>query len=245
MTLITPVGNSSFNWSPKEETLLKTASTGETVEQTDSDKDALFAAAKAVVEAQMAFEEEVIEEVMPPMGGELIEDISDESEEVIEDAEDVEEILDGDDAPEASGDVQDAVAELVEKAEKAEEVAEAVTDALSKVEEAVQDVKSAVGGCEECAEGELADPLEDDVSEIEIEIESPCEDGICDEDEDEDEIIQESEEDEGSMKSAASDAKFVTFASLSATTKKKVYTYYTKYLGYPTDYAKLLVTDYE
>jgi hypothetical protein len=245
MTLITPVGNNSFSWSPKGESLLKTASTGETVEQPDSDKDALFAAAKAVVEAQLAFEEEVIEDEMPAVDGELVEEISDETEKPFgDDEEGAEKMDDDDEAPEASGDVQDAVAELVEKAEKAEEVAEAVTEAWGKVEEAVQDVKSAVGGCEECTEGDLADAFESEeaggAEEIEIEI---CPEGECDEEGGiEDEIMQESE---GTMKSAASEDSFVAFASLSPTVKKKVYTYYTKYLKYPADYAKLLVTDYE
>ena len=254
MTQITPVGKSNFRWSPKEDdALVKTASSdSEQVEQPDTDKDALYAAAKTVVEAQFALEEEIIEAPMDGMDGAIdgavdavvdgvggVEGISDS--EIIEDAEDAE-------PSEGSGDVQEAVAELVEKANKAEEVAEAVTDALETVEEAVQGVKDAVGV-------EVEEEISEEVSDIEDKEDTYCEDIPCedkddsddDEDKDDDEIVQESEEDcYASAKTAATEGDgFVSLAKISPTTRKKVYTYWTKYLKYPADYSKLLVTDHE
>ena len=170
---------------------------------------------------------------------------SDETEDIIEDAEGLEE--EG-----GVGDVAEAVAELVEKADEAEAVAEAVTDALEKVEEAVQDVKSAVGNCdgEECdgeAEG-LSDVIEDISDEVSDDAEE-CDEPPCDDDDDE--IIQESGEgcvasEEVEVKTAGTDEnRFVSLAKISPSTRKKVYTYWTKFLKYPADYSKLLVKDHE
>jgi len=48
------------------------------------------------------------------------------------------------------------------------------------------------------------------------------------------------------MKTAASEpTDLVKTSKISATTRKKVLTYYKDYLGYDPEYCKLLVTDYE
>ena len=49
MTMIVPAGNNKLDWSPKDTTLQKTASDGQEVK--DIEVDALYEAAKGVVEA--------------------------------------------------------------------------------------------------------------------------------------------------------------------------------------------------
>ena len=39
--------------------------------------------------------------------------------------------------------------------------------------------------------------------------------------------------------------EFTKMSEISPTTRKKVYTYWAEYLGYPKDFCKLMVTDYE
>ena len=107
MTLITPAGKMDFEWSPKDKSLTKTASTEQAPK---SDKDVLFEAAQKIVKAQAVLEESVSVEdpcdspVPPPVAEEVV-----------------------DQKPaEAKSDAVEAVQELAEKAKKAEEVAEKV-----------------------------------------------------------------------------------------------------------------------
>lgn len=147
MRLITPAGKMDFNWSPKEQDLVKTASTGEVQR---SDKDALYEAAKKHLKAQSLLDETAIESGpcdAPPcgdadgMGGgmglgsdkALPPPASDE-------------VALQTPAVGASGDAVKAVQELADKANKAEEVAAKVGEAVAKVEQAVSEVKDAVGG---------------------------------------------------------------------------------------------------
>ena len=53
------------------------------------------------------------------------------------------------------------------------------------------------------------------------------------------------ESEEGEEKTAGTVGGFQRLADISPTTRKKIYTYWTEYLGYPKDYCKLLVTDFE
>ena len=73
-----------------------------------------------------------------------------------------------------------------------------------------------------------------------------CEKGECKcEDEDKDIIVESEDEDEGEEKTANTVGRFTRIASLSKETRDKVYDYYVNQLGYPKDYCKLMVTDYE
>jgi hypothetical protein len=271
MAIITPVGNSEFDWSPKGKVLTKTASTG--TQQDITDKDALFAAAKSYLSNKKAQIDATIEE------GDATEICAPCQEPMAQ----VGEI-----SKEVGTDAQKAVADLVDKAKKAEELAGKIGEAVEKVEQAVQEVKEVVGGDEvvpEEVEIEIEDDAEpvdadtevivedenkDNGEEIEVEITDTDEDKgdeeaieleVTDEeegdDEDnedegegkkEDEIIQESckASKKVEMKSASTDSDgMVRVAKLSPSVKKKIYEYWKNDLGYIPDFCKLLVTDYE
>lgn len=267
MTIITPAGKQDFSWSPKQAGLTKTASKGS---KQASDKDLLYAAAKKVVKAQFDLEQaqnptEV--EVCAPCGEKV--DVVDNGEAAIGEAAIGEEAI-GEEvvedaaaaAPADKADAVKAVQELADKANKAEELAGKVGDAVAKVEEAVQEVKSIVGG-----EGEKDDagaPKGDkDEIEIEVEVEDEEKDEKGekedkgekeekDDDKDEgekDEIVKESVEAataKAEMKTAANDPDdLYKLSKISPATRKKVYTYWKDYLDYVPDYCKLMVTDFE
>jgi len=276
MTIITPAGKQDFSWSPKQAGLTKTAAKGA---QQASDKDLLYAAEKKVVKAQFDLEQAQNPtgvEVCAPCGekvdvvdnGEALDigngdaAIGEEAigEEVVEDAAAA--------SPANKADAVKAVQELADKADKAEELAGKVGDAVSKVEEAIQEVKSIVGG-----EGEKDDagaPKGDKGDKDEIEIEIEVEDEDKDEKEgekgeekeekdeedeedkdegDKDEIVKESVEActaKAEMKTAANDPDdLYKLSKISPATRKKVYTYWKDYLDYVPDYCKLMVTDFE
>jgi len=265
MTIITPAGKQDFSWSPKQAGLTKTASKGS---KQASDKDLLYAAAKKVVKAQFDLEQaqnptgvevcapcgekvDVVDNGEAAIGESAIGEsaIGEEAigEEVVEDAAAA--------APADKADAVKAVQELADKANKAEELAGKVGDAVSKVEEAIQEVKSIVGG-----EGEKDDAGAPKGDKDEIEIEVEVEDEEKDEkgekeekdDEDEgekDEIVKESVEAataKAEMKTAANDPDdLYKLSKISPATRKKVYTYWKDYLDYVPDYCKLMVTDFE
>jgi len=164
MAVITPVGKSDFDWSPKDSAeMVKTASTG----SKETDKDALYAAAKKVMAEFGASKEEASK-------GEASADVSKS------------EVSKGETSSGASGDtsadasgasadaskapfdgssskgetssgasldlgaskevgVSKAVEVLLEKVEKSKDIVEKVDAAMGKVEQAVEEVKSAVG----------------------------------------------------------------------------------------------------
>jgi len=175
MAVITPVGK-EFDWSPKEQTLVKSASTGKMVNSA-SDKDMLYEAAKKFVKANML-------DALPPAGGDApcgeppcnaldgaadIGGLDGAAPDVVVDVASPEDIDDaGAVGGAVGGDVQKAVKELVDKANKAEEIAGKVEEAVAKVEEAVQEVKDVVGivGEEvEEVEGNLPDEVEIEIDE--------------------------------------------------------------------------------
>jgi hypothetical protein len=280
MAIITPVGKMNFDWSPEESTkVVKTASAnGKT--KTVTDKDLLYLAAKKVVQAQFdeseAAEEDKDESADESAVEDVVEvDIDDTDAEVEdEDAEVEVEIPDAADAGEESAiiDVQEAVAELVDKSEAADAVVDAVTVALDKVNQAVEEVRSAVGaaaGSEEVVSDDVAiDDIggdvggDDEVFEIEISDETECgvcgdekpfgsdPDSCCKEEEGGEDIIQEStgvacaSVKKALQKEAGAD-DFVKTSKISPTTRKKVLKFWKDDLGYAADYAKLMVTDYE
>lgn len=272
MTLITPAGKRDFDWSPKEQSLTKTAGTG--AKEQKSDKDLLFEAAQKVVKAQMVLgDDTAVDGAMgsdapcgdlpcgekSPCGDSAMPPPSAEEAAAIKPAGDLE----------GKSDAVKAVQELADKAQKAEEVATKVQDAVSKVEEAVQGVKDAVGvaaeGLEEGKEGkgddevvlevEVEDEKNPEHEEGETKEEEKKERETGEEDEDkgeekkEDEIVQKScqaAQKKAEMKTAKNDPDdLVKTSKISPTTRKKVMSYYKDALGYDPEYCKLLVTDYE
>ena len=261
MTIITPAGKQDFVWSPKQNSLTKTASTGEQA----SDKDLLYAAAKKVVKAQFDLEQEVPSdgagEACLPCGEKVdveksfggvdgVEEADQAGGEVVEDAA----------AAGKSGksDAVKAVQELADKANKAEELAGKVEEAVSKVEEAVQEVKDVVGVKDAAGAVKTDKKDKGETEEVELEIEVEDEDAEDKEDKDEkkdeegdkDEIVKESVEASATakaeMKTAANDPDdLYKLSKISPATRKKVYTYWKDYLDYVPDFCKLMVTDYE
>ena len=257
MAIIAPVGNKEFNWSPKETVLSKTASTGTKAQETD--KDALFTAAKNFLgkKAQFNFDTIKDKEDDKEVKDEACEPCLEPTTQVGEIAKEVD----------AGADAQKAVSDLVDKANKAQEVVEKVEEAVAKVEEAVQEVKNAVGAeieaevAEEKAEGEIPEEVEieitDDEEETPAEDTEVVEDAAAEKDEDkeieiedgegkkEDEIVQEScmANTKVQMKTAGDADGMVRIAKLSPSVKKKVLDYWKNELGYVPDFCKLLVQD--
>jgi len=221
-------------------------------QRTEAEVDSLYAAAKSVMNKRAQFES-MDAEIPAPEG------MGEESAEV--------EI---DKAPEGTDskvqDVARAVADVVDKAEKAEAVVEQVGKVIETIEQAAADAKSALQG----AGASMPESTEDSV-EIDIDVED--ENGAPDINEKKDEIIVESEDkcdkcncepckcekgeakEEKTDKEASSKAKmskasdaneeFCKYAKISPANRKKVYVYWTNMLGYPKDFAALLVKDYE
>jgi hypothetical protein len=244
MALITPVGKSQFDWSPKSTSLNKTASTGSAE---PSDKDLLFALAKKVVEAQ--FEESGSEEVteVSAESGCDVEDAKAAVDKLVEKAECAEQLCDTVDqavskVEEAIQEVRDALSPSGETAEVMEEVTVDISD--DKIEEdksdpMIEEVTLEVEDeDDEVAEIEIVD---EDTEEVEVE------------DEGGEDIIQESKEICAEAKSkiskelkkeAAAD-EFMKISKVSPTTRKKVMKFWKDDLGYVSDYVKLMVTNYE
>lgn len=269
MALITPVGKSDFEWSPKDSAdLVKTASVGQPSAATD--KEALYEAAKRYLAAQKA-DEEKPEDKMEKTSDD---DETDETDETEVKETEKDEAPKGDEfekAPSATetdagvGDVQQAVADLVEKSEKAEELAEKVGEAVGKIEETVKEVRDAIGG--EAKElGEIENSLETDVTDVnepkneleEVEIDLDVQDAAAMPEEGlgmptEDEIVQKScgtamskaDKELKLNSSAKSKDDFEKISKISPETRSKVLTYWTKYLKYEPDFCKLMVKDYE
>ena len=141
MAIIAPVGNMEFNWSPREKSMTKVASTGTQAQETD--KDLLFAAAKSFLGKKAQFEM-INDEKKDETNEEPCDPCQEPTTQVGEIAKSKK--------TEVGADAQQAVTDLVDTAKKAQEVVEKVEQAVSKVEEAVQEVKNAVGA--EVAEAE-------------------------------------------------------------------------------------------
>lgn len=293
MTLVTPSGFSNFDWSPKNEGLTKTASTGETAK---SDKDLLYEAAFKFVKAQ----EDKKEEKKEDKGEEKSEKKEDKGEEKSEKSENPfkkgddkdddkgeEKSEGGDDKPcdtppcddgkvnsDPAADIQKAVGELVEKSNKADETAQKVQEAVTQLDEAVQQVKEVAGVAEaavegiEGAEGEVPGVVGDmpSVDEVEIEIGGPDDAPSSDFNEVSapssdmgspmgspsgmgsgmgNELLGDGVEKESTMGLTADANSYVKLSSVSKETAKKVTTFWKDYLGYPEDYVKLMVKNYE
>ena len=258
-----PAGNGGSNWSPKQG-LNKTASTGEEKD----DKTLLYEAALKVVEQQA-------ESCGPCMGGddfEVVEEVGGLSDivedgviDVVEDVSDEVEIdvVDGDES---------SVEEVVENAEQALEQAldavHEVKDSLSG-EEVSDDVDGDLDGVDDEVEIEVEiddageeEVLEDDGMLIEseeegcpscghkddaVEVESNVDCYASDDADDDDD----KECDDCGCKDCecetvtASGNDWVKLSAVSPTNRKKLYDYWSNKLGYPKDFVKLMVKDYE
>ena len=218
---IMPSGNGSFDWLPKSSSLVKTASS-ETVESEEAAyRDELFKAAKMFAQA----EEEMIEA--------------------------------DSDAVEFESDIEDGDSEVV--------------DCLERAKDAIEDAMECVdGGDDEEIELEIEDTSleeEDEIDEVEVSDEEecceececePCEcvDGECEDDDEDDDDDDDDDDVEAGYNCAsdneseacgtyASSNKWTKLSAISPGNRKKIYDYWTKSLGYPKDFVKLLVKDYE
>ena len=219
MTRIVPAGNNKPEWAPKETKMQKTASEGQEVQE--QEVDALYEAAKGVVEAEAAEVKEVEEATAC--------DTMQDEEAVVLDVEEVPEVGD------ENGEVVNEVSEAVSTEEKVEEATE-------KIEEAVVELKEAIG--EEVAE-EVGEEVGEEVAEVseipgeevvdsEVIVESaPC--PAC----------GAMASDKVAMEKSASSEEFCKFAKLSPQNRQKLANYWTNMLGFPKEYVSLMTKDYE
>ena len=249
MSIIVPAGKKNVNWSPKETNFEKTASAEGGVQEQDVEVDALYEAAKGVVEAAAAKEKECKECKCDPCECSKEENKSEVKKkaqievDVVEDVEDVENVEDAVEdivedeveCPEEGRDqsISEAVAEVEQKAEEAEAVVEAVSEALESVEEAVQGVRDAAGVVEEVSDEVDIDIPGEEVVDGDVVVEGEPETEGC------------MGEDEDSVEKVASSEEFCKFAKLTPLNKKKLSNYWINMLGYPRDYVNLLTKDYE
>jgi hypothetical protein len=251
MTMIVPAGNNKLDWSPKETKLQKTASEGG--EAQDIEVDALYEAAKGVVEAEAEAdikEEKTEEKQEKEACGTMTDD------EAI--------VLDVEEVPEAvEGEGEDIVEEVAEDGVVTEQEEEAVEDAavdkiknaVEEIEEAVEEVSQAQDAIEKVKEAvgeveEVHDEVEGTEEEVEVEIiDDDEEEEVPGEEVVDDEVIvegdKESCEEEASMDKSASAEEFCKYAKLSPQNRKKLNRYWTDMLGFPKDYVNLMTKDYE
>jgi hypothetical protein len=226
MTRIVPAGNNKPEWAPKETKMQKIASEGQEVQE--QEVDALYEAAKSVVEVEVAEVKEVEEkDVKEATACDTMQD----EEAVVLDVEEVPEVGD------ENGEVVNEVSEAVSTEEKVEEATE-------KIEEAVVELKEAIG--EEVGEGEeVVEEVGEEVAEVS---EIPGEEVV------DSEVIVESApcpacgamaSDKVSMEKSASSEEFCKFAKLSPQNRQKLANYWTNMLGFPKEYVSLMTKDYE
>jgi len=244
MSIITPAGKAKLNWSPtveeNETVFTKTASTGDVEvvaekSQQEIEKEALYQVAKGVV-AQFSPCEDI--ECMDGV------DVVDGSEGIDGIVNDVQEPISDEDG------LDTGIKESLEQAEAA----------LEEATSAIQDAKEECCGDEVDEYDEVEIPLDGDDSVLEIDVD------VEDEDEGEtDDFVVEGEKTsqnpeckekpnncgsveakkKGKTLEAGSSDEFVKLSKISPENRQKLYNYWTKDLGYPSDYAKLLVKDYE
>ena len=219
MAVIMPAGKTPFDWSPKveKEEMVKHASTK---------KQAAKEQSQSVSDKEALFE--IAKRVLAEREESYVETDA-MSEDFEEDGETSE---------------TSTAAEALEKAE------EAIEQAEEAIEVAIEEV------CPVAAEEEIEIPLDEEDGIVEIEIEEseiPGETTVEDDTivegrqecvADEDNSDEEDAEDEVSIEASTED-DFVRLSKISPANRKKLYSYWTQDLGYPPDYCKLLVKDYE
>ena len=226
MSIIVPSGKYGIKWVPSEKKLTKTAQADiggavEDVDVEDDSRDALYEAAKGVVEAMDAEQGKVVETDVSVGDGEIAEEIGEEV------GEEIEEEIEG---------AGDAVEEAVEKVEEAVEDLKVAVEGGDVTE--IGDEEEVEIPVEE-DNGELI--VESIPSEIEVEVDDcGSMDGIKEE-----AVEASSNESEVGMDKSASANEFCKFGKLSPQNRKKVAEYWKNALGYPADYVSLMVKDYE
>ena len=247
MSIIVPAGNKNVEWSPKEEPMVKTASTATDVKEEVSP---LYEAAKTFIEAS-----ERCKDCNKPKG--LCECKKEEPKAELPNA--------------ACADDKAPIVEIeTPEGEKAEgDAKEKIEVALDKLEEVVVDLKDAVQQSDVAEEAEIEIEVEDnnmpeipgkDVSQSDIIVESTpaC---ACaetkkevkeakkeDKNEKKEDKKEEKKEEKKEVvmdKSAATEEEFCKFAKLTPANRQKLAKYWKDALGYPADYVSLMVKDYE
>lgn len=264
---ITPAGNFDFDWVPKSSTdkNVKTASE----QQYDAVKKAGFDIPGVASEENKGCEKCKCS----PCKCEKTEKEScmGDSEAVVIDVDPVA-------SPEGSSAMPDAALDVAKEdglitpleGEKVEDVAAVtVEQATAKIEDAVEEIKGAVGVAKEVElevseEGALLDGKVDDKAEIDVSFEE----GSKGDNEKEADIEKTSKEDKKSPASASpasaspasaspascdkkdaceasADDEFVRYAKISPSNRKKLIDFWKKDLGYVPEYVKLMTMDYE
>lgn len=243
MSIIMPAGNGRNDWFPKDKLTKVASSNGQEVDS----RDLLYQEAKRIVanmneeccEDHLAFDD--VQAPLNEVAEEPVSDVSDVA---------------GDDV--VSGDTDAILAKL--------------TAALAEATAALADAKAKLEGPSAVTPSSPSDIAVEEPKEVEIEIEKPeaeeieieiedengdeddedkdeeCEKGDeeCEDEEGDDEIIVESEEgDDDTSERRASSNDWVKLSAISPNNRKKLYDYWTKQLGYPQDFVKLMVKDYE
>lgn len=220
---IMPSGNGSFDWVPKDASLTKTASSnnGE-VQKEQNYRDDLFEAAKKVVANYECAQGD-------EFGGD------DDNVEFHGEVENVNEVSD----EEATGE-------------------EGAVECLETAKEAIEDAVECLGGGESDEfESEVEFEVEDETVEGGMGCESEDTGGCCDKcncdpcccggrscNDKSDDKIEASDDNTEEVVEAYSD-NWVKLAEISPKNRKKIYDYWSKQLGYPKDFVKLMVKDYE
>jgi len=262
--MIVPAGYKSVKWVPSETKtkLTKTAGIGDEVidvveEVADvSGKDALYNAAKEVVDAMDA---EGMDSDVAEVENTEVSDVSDVSDDsVVLDIEE-EEVV-----PE-EGALDEAVEEVVEDVavDKVEEVVEKIVEDVAELQDVVQGADAVTEiGEEEVVEVDVEVDVPEDNEEEGLVVESDPDLGCAlakdeagekkdgdkeDTVEAEEEVDEkkEGEEDVSMDKSASVDGEFVKFAKLTPSNRKKIISYWKNDLNYPADYVALMAKDYE
>ena len=240
MSMIVPAGNKNVEWSPKEEKIQKTASTGKV--EVKEEVNPLYEAAKKYAES-LTKDAGIIPGVpdgtgphgMGPEEGRGMGPCG-------KGGKDAEETKEDDKKEEV---VIEPVSEEKKEVEKVEQAVEKIEEAVGDLKDVVKEEKGEVG--EEEVEIEIEDGGEEEV-EIEIEDEIPGKDVS------QSDIVVESEPDIKSCaekkdvqveKSASTEEEFVKIAKLTPANRKKLADYWTNMLGFPKDYVSLMTKDYE
>ena len=135
-----------------------------------------------------------------------------------------------------------------EVSEVSEEGKSPVVEGLERAVDAIEDAVKELGGDPDAAEDvsvneefefeiENEEPVEEEVVEVSIDDDDDDDEEECDEDEeecdDEDEVVE------------AKSNDWVKIAEISPQNRKKIMDYWSNKLGYPKDFVKLMVKDYE
>jgi hypothetical protein len=234
MSRIMPSGNGAFDWVPKlptEDGLTKTASNNDGTVQEERDyRDDLFEAAKKVVANYECAQE-------GDLGGEEFVPGDSDAVEFEGDVNEVSDEGDEGDAVECLEEAKDAIERAVDCLDGGADEFEAEVEL--EVEDEEVDVEGGLGcmtedkddkcceccGCDPCCCDDRKCASTDDEDDEAVE--------ASDEDSEEDEVVE------------AGATDWVKVAEISPKNRKKLVDYWSKQLGYPKDFVKLMVKDYE